>query len=205
MHIGVIGAGQLGATLAEWCVEGGHDVAVTSRHPERLGDVVTHLGGHGTALPVAEAVDFADVVLFAPNWESAPEAIELAGTTLDGKIVIDATNPTGPLLGGATSGFETLMSLAPQAHWAKALNTLPANVLQRRRGHDPLLAEFVCTDLRDARQAASTLIRDMGFAPFYAGGAETARLTEPGGPLQRTEVDVFHAKDVLAEALTGRF
>ena len=28
MHIGVIGAGQLGATLAEWCAEGGHDVAV---------------------------------------------------------------------------------------------------------------------------------------------------------------------------------
>ena len=33
MHIGVIGAGQLGATLAEWCVESGHDVAITSRHP----------------------------------------------------------------------------------------------------------------------------------------------------------------------------
>lgn len=204
MQIGVIGAGQLGATLAEWCVEGGHDVAVTSRHPERLGAVVTHLGGHGTALPVAEAVDFADVVLFAPNWESAPEAIELAGTALNGKIVIDATNPVGPLPGGAASGFESLMQLAPQAHWAKALNTLPANVLQHRRGHDPLLAEFVCTDLRDARQAAATIIRDMGFAPYYVGGAEAARLLEPGGPLQQNEVDVFHAKDVLAEALTLR-
>ncbi|MCO8271024.1 NAD(P)-binding domain-containing protein [Actinoplanes sp. TRM 88003] len=204
MHIGVIGAGQLGATLAEWCAEGGHDVAVTSRHPERLGDVVSHLGGHGTALPVAEAVDFADVVLFAPNWESAPEAISLAGPALNGKIIIDATNPTGPLPGGAASGFESLMQLAPEAHWAKALNTLPANVLQHRRGHDPLLAEFVCTDLRDARQAAATIIRDMGFAPYYAGGADTARLLEPGGPLQQTEVDVFHAKDALAEALTLR-
>jgi predicted dinucleotide-binding enzyme len=201
MHIGVIGAGQLGATLAEWCAESGHDVAVATRHPERLGDVVDHLGGHGTALAVPEAVSFADVVLFAPNWETAPEAIELAGTTLDGKIVIDATNPTGSDLQGAPSGFEMLMRLAPRAHWAKALNTLSTDVLQRRRGHDPLLAEFVCTDLSDARRAASLVIRDLGFAPFYAGGVEAAWLTEPGGPLQQTEVDVFHAKDALAEAL----
>ena len=203
MHIGVIGAGQLGATLAEWCAESGHDVAVTSRHPERLGDVVSHLGGHGTALPVPEAVSFADVVLFAPNWESAHEAIELAGTTLDGKIVIDATNPTVPLLDGSASGLETLISWAPEAHWAKAFNTLPATVLDRRRGHDPLLTEFVCTDHADARKAAATIIRDLGFAPFYAGGAHAARLTEPGGPLQLTEVDVGHATDTFAEALTA--
>ncbi|MBL7258206.1 NADPH-dependent F420 reductase [Paractinoplanes lichenicola] len=199
MQIGVIGAGQLGATLAEWCAESGHDVAVTSRHPERLAGVVDHLLGHGKALPIAQTAEFADVVLFSPNWESAYEAIELAGTTLDGKIIIDATNPTGHM--GATSGFEQLQQMAPKAHWAKALNTLPTATLNRRRGHDPLLAEFVCSDHRDARQAASTLIRDMGFAPFYAGGAETARLTEPGGPLQQHEVDVFHAQDALAEAL----
>ncbi|MBM2621013.1 NAD(P)-binding domain-containing protein [Actinoplanes sp. LDG1-06] len=201
MHVGVIGAGQHGATLAEWCAESGHDVAVTSRHPERLGDVVDHLFGHGTALPIAETVTFADVVLFAPTWETAYQAIELAGTTLDGKIIIDATNPTGAAAGD-TSGFEQLVSMAPTAHWAKALNTLPTSVLDRRRGHDPLLAEFVCSDHRDARLAASALIRDMGFAPFYAGGAQTARLTEPGGPLQQNEVDVFHAQDALAEALT---
>ncbi|MBU2668339.1 NAD(P)-binding domain-containing protein [Actinoplanes bogorensis] len=201
MHVGVIGAGQHGAQLAEWCAESGHDVAVSSRHPERLGSVVDHLFGHGAALPVAQTVTFADVVLFAPNWESAYEAIELAGTTLDGKIVIDATNPTSPAA-GEMSGFEQLQLWAPEAHWAKALNTLPTEVLDRRRGHDPLLAEFVCSDHRDARLAASQLIREMGFAPFYAGGSETARLTEPGGPLQKHEVDVFHAQDALADALT---
>lgn len=200
MHIGVIGAGQIGATLAEWCAESGHDVAVSSRHPERLGGVVDHLGGHGTALPVAQAVDFADVVLFAPNWETAHEAIELAGDGLAGKVVIDVTNPTGWPLDGP-SGFETLMGWAPGAHWAKAFNTLPYRILEKRRGHDPLLAEFVCTDQRDARVAASGLVRDLGFAPVYAGGAEAAWLTEPGGPLQLTEVDVAHATDVLAEAL----
>lgn len=204
MHIGVIGAGQLGATLAEWCAESGHDVAVTSRHPERLAPVVDHMGGHGIAMHVPDAVTFADVVLFAPPWESAREALDMAGGTLTGKVVIDATNPPTPPADGRRSGLETLIEWAPEAHWAKAFNTLPTDVLVRRRGHDPLLAEFVCTNQEDARVAATTIIRDLGFAPFYAGGPQAARLTEPGGPLQLTEVDVFHATDALAEAMTRK-
>jgi predicted dinucleotide-binding enzyme len=106
-------------------------------------------------------------------------------------------------LAGGKSGLETLIEWAPGAHWVKAFNTIPAEVLTRRRGHDPLLAEFVCTDERDARETASVIIRDLGFAPFYAGGARAARLTETGGPLQSREVDVQDATDALADALTS--
>jgi hypothetical protein len=152
---------------------------------------------------VPEAAEFADVVLFSPNWKSAHEALDLAAPRLAGKVVIDATNPPEHLPGDRPSGLEMLMDWAPEAHWVKAFNTLPAGVLERRRGHDPLLAEFVSTEFRDARLTASQIIRDLGFAPFYAGGAETARLTEPGGPLQMTEVDVGQATDALAEAMTA--
>jgi len=200
MHIGVIGAGQLGATLAEWCAQSGHEVAVTSRHPERLGSVVDRLAGHGSAMSVADTVAYADAVLFAPAWTSAHEAIDLAADGLAGKVVIDATNPPAATPGGR-SGLETLIGWAPEAHWVKAFNTLPTNVLRRRRGHDPLLAEFVCTSHPDARATASRLIRDLGFAPFYAGGAEAARLTETGGPLQQNEIDVADATAFLAHAL----
>jgi hypothetical protein len=200
MHIGVIGAGQLGATLAEWCVQSGHEVAVTSRHPERLGGLVDRLGDHVTAMPVADAAAYADAVLFAPSWSSAREAVDLAGDGLSGKVVIDATNPPEAAPGGM-SGLETLMSWAPEAHWVKAFNTLPTTVLSRRRGHDPLLAEFVCTNQIDARLVASKLIRDLGFAPVFAGRADTAHLTETGGPLQMTEVDVKDATDVLGQVL----
>ena len=58
------------------------------------------------------------------------------------------------------------------------------------------------TEERDAREATSLIIRDLGFAPVYAGGAHAALLTETGGPLQMREVDVKDATDVLAEALT---
>ncbi|GLW31651.1 NADPH-dependent F420 reductase [Actinoplanes regularis] len=251
MNIGVIGAGQLGGTLATWCAENGHDVAVTSRHPDRLTDLVEHGDGHIRAMTIPEAAAFGDVLFFAPNWESAREAIDVAHDAMAGKVVIDATNPV-PILTPAmsdqmsdpmssatdpsglgsfspgfpstldipsflrvpeapgtahptadltTSGFEQLIALAPEAHWVKAFNTISTEVLDRRRGHDPLLAEYVCTDQRDARDAACHIIQELGFAPFFAGGPEAARLTETGGPLQMCEVDVKDAKDVLAAAL----
>ncbi|HWS33511.1 MAG TPA: NAD(P)-binding domain-containing protein [Actinoplanes sp.] len=196
MRIGVIGAGQLGGTLARWCAESGHDVAVTSRHPERL-----HFEDDASmqVMSVKQAATFGDVVIFSPNWSSAFEALEQTRGLLADKVIIDVTNPDIP---DDISGLEALMDRAHEGHWAKAFNTLPTDVLNRRRGHDPLMTEFVCTDDRDARQAASRIIRDLGFAPVYAGGAHAALLTETGGPLQMLEVDVKDATEVLAEALT---
>jgi predicted dinucleotide-binding enzyme len=196
MRIGVIGAGQLGGTLARWCSESGHDVAVTSRHPERLR---AELDGEALRImSIPQAAAFGDVVIFSPNWSSAHEAVDLTRSVIADKVVIDATNPDVP---DDISGLETLMDWAPEAHWAKAFNTVSTEVLSRRRWHDPLLTEFVCTDDRDAREAASTIIRDLGFAPVYAGGAHAALLTETGGPLRMREVDVKDATEVLAEAL----
>ncbi|WP_433825529.1 NADPH-dependent F420 reductase [Actinoplanes sp. CA-015351] len=246
MRIGVIGAGQLGGTLATWCAESGHEVAVTSRHPERLREQVDRMNGKLRVMSIAQAASFGEMVIFAPNWSGAREAIDLTRSALEGKVVLDATNPAdgAPSLGaftgafggggfsgasvksaeavaaavngppseaadrmlsraGGKSGLETLIEWAPGAHWAKAFNTISTDVLSRRRGHDPLLAEFVCTDERDAREAACQIIRDLGFAPFYAGGAKAARLTETGGPLQSREVDVQDATDALADALAG--
>lgn len=248
MRIGVIGAGKLGGTLATWCAESGHDVAITCRHPERLRELVDRMNGKVTVMPIPQAAEFGQVVIFAPNWSSAKEAVDLTRPALSDKVVIDATNPadrapgtpagaftgafTGSYLTGASikepilmaaavngppqeaadrilahaagrSGLETLIEWAPDAHWVKAFNTIPTDVLSRRRWHDPLLAEFVCTDERDAREAACRIIRDLGFAPFYVGGAKAARLTETGGPLQSREVSVQDATDVLAEALAA--
>ncbi|RAK42525.1 hypothetical protein B0I29_102350 [Actinoplanes lutulentus] len=226
------------------------------------------MNGKLRVMSVTQAASFGEMVIFAPNWSGAKDAIDLTRSALEGKVVLDATNPadgapsaggfsaggfsagaftgafggggfsgtstgasTGAFTGasvksaeaiaaavngppseaadrmlaraGGKSGLETLIEWAPGAHWAKAFNTISTDVLSRRRGHDPLLAEFVCTDERDARDAACQIIRDLGFAPFYAGGAKAARLTETGGPLQSREVDVQDATDALADALAG--
>jgi predicted dinucleotide-binding enzyme len=197
MRIGIIGAGELGGSLAEWWAQAGHDVVVGSSP-----------AGSEPAT-AADAAAFGDVVLFAPDWATAHSLIDATAGALTGKPVLDATDPVvwsdakgyQRAVPGDLSGIETLAAWAPDAHWVKALNTCTPSVLRRRRGRDPLLAEFICTDHRDARAAATRLIQDLGFAPFFAGGASNACLTEAGGPLRMREIDVADATAVFAEVV----
>lgn len=196
MRIGIIGAGELGGSLAEWWTEAGHDVVVGAAQP---------VFGAGAA----DAAAFGDVVLFAPDWAAAHTLIDATAGALTGKPVLDATNPVVWKDGKGyqravpddLSGIETLAAWAPEAHWVKAFNTFPPTVLRRRRGRDPLLAEFICTDHGDARNAATRLIQDIGFAPFFAGRASNACLTETGGPLQMREIDVADATAAYAQVV----
>ena len=191
MRIGIIGTGELGGPLAEWWTQAGHDV-------------VSATPGGPT---VTDAATFGDVVLFTPDWETAHSLVDATAGALAGKPVLDATNPVvrgafDPAVAHGLSGIETLTAWAPEAQWVKAFNTFSPGVLRRRRGRDPLLAEFICTDHRAARSAATRLIQDIGFAPFFAGGAGNACLTETGGPLQMREIDVTDATAAFAQAVT---
>jgi predicted dinucleotide-binding enzyme len=202
MRIGIIGGGELGGSLAEWWVEAGHDVVVSSSEAAQgLTRIVT----------ATDAAAFGDVVLFAPDWVSAHSLIDATAGAMAGKPVLDATNPVvwsrehgyERAVPMGHSGIETLADWAPDAQWVKAFNTCTPGVLRRRRGRDPLLAEFICTDHRAARAAATRLIEDVGFAPFFAGGSVNACLTETGGSLQLREVDVADATAVFAQAVTS--
>jgi predicted dinucleotide-binding enzyme len=207
MRIGIIGAGELGGSLAEWWSQAGHDVVIGSPQPgHRTG------AGPGTApstATVPDAAAFGEAVLFAPDWAVAHTLLDVTAGALAGKPVLDATNPVvwnaekgyQRAVPADLSGIETLSAWAPDAHFVKAFNTFPPGVLRRRRGRDPLLAEFICTDHRDARGVATRLIQDIGFAPFFAGGASNACLTETGGPLQMREVDVADATAIFARAV----
>src|SRR5262245_23953486 len=90
MKIGIIGAGNIGATVAGLFVKAGHDVAISnSRGPETLKGLVVELGNKAKAVTVEEAAKFGDVVLISipfGKYKSLPADI------FNGKIVIDSNN-----------------------------------------------------------------------------------------------------------------
>src|ERR1700684_4350141 len=95
MKIGILGAGNIGATAARLFVSAGHEVALSnSRGPETLQELVTQLGPRAQAVTIAEAAKFGDVILLAVPWRS-PEALPHP-ELLRNKIVIDAMNPYRP-------------------------------------------------------------------------------------------------------------
>ena len=95
MKIGIIGAGNIGATAARLFARAGHEVAISnSRGGEGLEALVAELGGNTKATTIEEAADFGEVVLIAIPFGKFKT---LPADGFKGKVVIDA----GQLLPGA--------------------------------------------------------------------------------------------------------
>ena len=191
MNIGVIGSGKVGGNLGTIWARAGHRVLFSSRHPDRLAGLVEAAGPNASRGAVAEASEFGEVILFAPNFWSADRALAAAGP-LDGKVVIDATNPYKIGAGGivralpaTTTAAAEFARAAPGARWIKAYSTVPADYLtggpERRRG----LAVFFCGDDPSAKSVVASLIADSGFEPLDIGPLGRASEIEIPGRLQK--------------------
>lgn len=90
MKIGIIGSGNIGATLGQHWASAGHQVMFSSRHPEELKSMADRVGAQVGA--TEEAARFGEVILLATPFGKNAEVAQQVGP-LDGKVLIDATNP----------------------------------------------------------------------------------------------------------------
>lgn len=199
MKIGIIGAGNIGATAARLFVRAGHEVTVSnSRGPDSLRNLVRELGPRARAATVDEAARFGDMILLAVPWRS-PEALPRP-ELVAGKIVIDAMNPYKSDfslydLGDSTSSEETAKRL-PGARLVKAFNTIYFEHLATRGRTDLPVDErhaiFVAGDDAEAKKTVARLIEEIGFTPV-----DTGSLRE-GGRKQQPESSIYN------KPMTGR-
>ena len=161
-----------------------------SRGPETLKAVVQGLGAGAAAGSVREAAH-ADLVVLAVQWSNVAKA--LAGLLdWNGRILIDATNPTdGPPdfklanLGGKTSS-QVVASLAPGARVVKALNTLiAANLSADPRDAGGRRVLFMSGDDAAAKKEVTKMLDRIGFATIDLGSLSIGGALQqfPGGPL----------------------
>ena len=190
MKIGIMGAGNIGATAARLFVAAGHDVALSnSRGPDSLRELIIELGPQAHAMTIHDAARFGDVILLAVPWRS-PEALP-EPELLRNKIVIDAMNPYRPGggfydLGGSTSSEEVLKRM-PGSRLVKAFNTIYyVHLAERGRKDLPL----------DERH---TIIEEIGFAAVDTGSLrEGGRLQEPDSPIYNKTYNAREARDFLS-------
>ena len=188
MRIGVIGSGMIGSTLAELWVKAGHDVRLSSRHPNRLKPLVDKLGPRATAGTPVDAAQFGRVVLLAVPVKAIPEIVAEIGKALQGKVVLDAGNAYGQRDGTAGHDAEThsrgsagwAASQFPESHWVKAFNTVNFKLLasEAHRQGDRIGIPLASDDA-DALALAAQLARDAGFDPVVVGGLERGKEFEP--------------------------
>lgn len=186
-HISILGAGAVGTALARnWSI-GGHTVtlAVRDTNSESAETARRQLGAAVPLQAYAEALPAADVIVLALPWSALADVVPTLGG-LEGKIVIDATNPLGNtpdgfglVIGQTTSGGEEVARLLPKARVVKSLNQIGAEIMADPSALPSAPVMFVAADDDDARDTALALVRDLGFDAQDFGPLKGARLLEP--------------------------
>ncbi|MBS1210396.1 MAG: oxidoreductase, coenzyme F420-dependent [Proteobacteria bacterium] len=188
MNITIIGAGNMGSGFVKQLTRAGHQVVVTARDQAKA-QALADANPGATARPASSAAAHADIIVLATGFGDAIGALDSLGK-LDGKIVIDITNPLtadymGLTIGHSTSAAEEIAKAHPEVIVVKAFNTVFAQVLAAGAdfGQGQTVPVLVASDHAEAKQRVQALAESIGFASIDAGGLRNARYLEPLGGL----------------------
>ena len=183
MKIGIIGAGMVGGALTKAFARRGHEVLVASSDPtsEKMMALIAGAGENAKAGDAQDAVDHGEVVFLATPWPATKKIVKDL-KRLDGKILIDATNPIKEDFSGLEddekSGGERVAKWAKGAHVVKAMNQIGFELMDA-----PALASgspvmFVAGEDAAAKKTVCSLIDALGFHAEDCGGIAMARHLE---------------------------
>ena len=189
MKIGVIGSGVVGETLANGFLRHGHEVMRGSRDPAKLEAWRAAAGARARAGTFADAARFGEVAVLAVKGTGAVAAVEACGAGLDGKPVLDATNPIAeaPPVNGVLQFFtgpnesllEQLQARAPRARFVKAFSSVGSALMVNPALPGGRPSMFICGNDEGAKRAAAGLLDQLGWEAEDCGAAEAARAIEP--------------------------
>ena len=174
MNITVLGFGNVGAQLGRLWVAQGHAVTAGLRTGSNGAEKAKELGV-SVAQPAA-AVKGADVIALALPWPAVEATLASLGP-MEGKLMLDATNPMRPdlsvIVPEAGSGAEQVSRWAPGARVVKAFNTIGAALFG-----DPAFDMFYCGDDSDAKDVVRSLIEETTMHPVDVGPLKNAGYLE---------------------------
>ena len=186
--VGILGSGQVGQILADGFLKHGYEVMRGSRDPSKLATWKAGAGPKASAGSFAETARFGEVVVLAVKGTAAEEAVGLCGDGLNGKVVLDATNPIAdaPPVNGVIVYFtgpndslmERLQKKVPAAKLVKAFSSV-GNALFVNPKLPARPTMFICGNDAGAKDAARGILEQFGWDSEDCGGVEAARAIEP--------------------------
>ena len=190
VKIGIIGTGKIGSALARHWVAAGHEVFVSSRHPEELASLVAELGPRAHAGTPREAAAFGTVILVSIPYGAMPQIGNDLRAELAGKVILDTSNPSERRDGAMAldaqqkgAGVATA-ELLHNKRIVRAFNCIPAATLANDANHQPeRIAIPIGGDDARALEIAQQLVRESGFDPVVVGSLAQTKQFDLGQPL----------------------
>ncbi|XWW48556.1 NAD(P)-binding domain-containing protein (plasmid) [Fibrella sp. USSR17] len=193
LKVAIIGLGTIGRILATNLTKGYRSVIVASRDYTRAQNLANELGNFAQPNEISLAVQEADIIILAIWFISINEFFTQYGSQLEGKIIVDPSNPIAAsqkggfvkIIGETQSAGQVNASLLPKgATLAKAFGTLGAASLAQASGQTPEQAVlFYATDDQRINSGIEELIVDAGFEPLRVGGLDQSIRLEVFGEL----------------------
>jgi predicted dinucleotide-binding enzyme len=174
MKLTVLGFGNVGAQIGRLWLAKGHAVTAGLRSGSKRTERAQELGV-AVAEPAA-AVRGADVIALAVPWSAVESTLASLGP-MDGRIVLDATNPLradlSVIVPEAGSGAEQISQWAEGSRVVKAFNTIGAALIG-----DADFDMFYCGDDDGGKKVVRGLIEDTGMRPVDGGPLRNAGYLE---------------------------
>jgi 8-hydroxy-5-deazaflavin:NADPH oxidoreductase len=187
LRIGIIGAGHIGGTLAALWVSAGHEVMISSRHPDELQGLARSLGPKAHVGTPREAAVFGEVVLVSVPYGALPQVGRDLKSELAGKIVLDTGNPypqrDGEMAVAARAKGTGVASAEylPGVRLVRAFNAInSADLRSEAHRQGAPIAIPLAGDDAQALQVAQQLVSDAGFVPVVVGPLARAREFDVG-------------------------
>lgn len=186
MKIGIIGAGNIGATLARHLVKAGHAVAIAnSRGPDTLRQLAIETGAQ--AATAQEAVQGANVVILSIPFASLPSLRALIAPLPEDVVVADTSNyypvRDGHIAAIDEGQVESLWVSEQIGHPViKAWNNILAVSLAEKglsQGAEGRIALPVAGDDRLAMEVVMSLVEDTGFEAVAGGSLSESWRQQP--------------------------
>jgi 8-hydroxy-5-deazaflavin:NADPH oxidoreductase len=188
MEITIVGTGNMARGIATRALAGGHDVTLLGTEADKAEALARELGDSARSGTVGDPIS-GDVLVLAVWYPVSLEVVRRYGDALDGKVVVDITNPVTldpfePIVPEAGSGAEETAAAAPGARVVKAFNTTFAGTLAGAGevAGQPLDV-FIASDDEGAKRTVAGLAEDAGLRPVDAGPLRRARQLEAAGYL----------------------
>ncbi|HEY3517755.1 MAG TPA: NAD(P)-binding domain-containing protein [Gammaproteobacteria bacterium] len=202
LKIGIIGTGRIGGALARHWVNAGHEVLVSSRHPEELAPLAKELGPRARVGTPREAAAFGSVVLVSVPYGAMPQIGTDFASELAGKVIIDTSNPVAQRDGPQAPEWQrkgagvSTAELLKNNRVVRAFNCIPAASLAGQANRQPArIAIPIGGDDAAAIAVAERLVRDAGFDPVMIGTLAQSRQFDLGQPLAQGNLSAAELRE----------